>query len=373
MELSTDDEEGEADSDDDDDGDTASEAGSCVEVEADSPHLLASSMHSSSNNIHSNSSNKNKEDTETLQAFLNDVYDLLSSIRKDIHEQLPAMPQILPSISSIKPRSTFDKRAAVLLESLSSNYEKAQEVLFHLSLYSPLSISLPEFPATLAASISSAAKGALAAAQNTAAQTSYPFPSMASSSASSSDDVAASVSSTDAFEKSELSTSAPTSSSPSPLHSSKQSQSFSLPQPPISAIRAFLKSESTKISQKLPKLKRPSLNDWRTSNMGSSQAVQTISNAYNEATHILNDEKEKLQHYIHDESGKLKTYIQDEKEKLQSYIHDETEKLKQALIYGKSRLLEFHELPSEWKNNKVSQTIFYSLLYTSHHFQRVSK
>lgn len=315
MELSTDDEEDEEDDADDPD-EAASDTGSCIHVEGsdDSPHLP--SVRRCSN------PSTNKKDTETLQAFLNDVYELLSSIRKDINDQLPAMPQI-PPMSSIKP-STFDKRA--VLESLSANYEKAQEVLLHLSLYSPLSISLPELPASLAASISSAARGALAAASNTA-QSSYPFPSMGSA--------------TDSTSMPHLlppdgAISAPTSS---------LSESFQLPRPPVSAIRAFLQSESAKLSTKLPKLKRPSLNDWPSA-MGSSHAVQTISNVYNEATHFVTDETEKLKDYIHDE-----------KEKIKDYIHDETEKLRNALIYGKSRLLEFHELPTDWKNNKVSFSI----------------
>lgn len=260
------------------------------------------------------SSTSKKEDYETLQAFLNDVYTLLSSIRKDLHEQLPSLPPLpqLPTMPAIIP-TRFDK--AAVYEHLASNYEKAQEVFFHLSLYSPLSISLPEFPASLAASISSAAKGALAAASASSTPTSSGSRTPQTAPPRSSDE--ANDSNTDQIHSSASSTSP---SNPS---------TFSLPQPPLSAIRSFLISESKRLSSKLPS--RPSLQDWHPSRTAIQSAINDAS-----------------------------TFVHDEKEKLKEMLHDETEKLKQALLYGKERLLEFHELPMDWRNNKVGQVDLHS-------------
>jgi hypothetical protein len=282
-----------------------------------SPKSLASSYGSlveDDRPITSSSIESNKEDVETLQAFLDDVYNLLSSIQRDVREQLPSlslpsMPSMpaMPSSMQVSMPSTFDKKAVI--ESLHSNYEKAQEVFFQLSLYSPLSINLPEFPSSLAM-LSSAAKGALAAASGTSSPVSSAnggptSPSLEHDSAFPSDRP---------------------SSSTSPISSTSSANTFSLPQPPLGALRAFLSSESARLSAKLPHPRAPTLGDW---DYYISQNVQT---ALNEASTLLHDEKEKLK----------------------EFVADEAEKLRQALSYGQERLLHFHELPESWRNNKVS-------------------
>lgn len=319
MELSSTD-----DDDVSDIGDAHSEGGHSAAVDSVDFVQLSSPLPSSSYQ-------NNKEDNETLQAFLEDVYELLSSIRKDLHDNLPSLPHLpfptMPSLTIPYPlMATFDKKA--VYESLASNYEKAQEVLFHLSLYSPLNISLPEFPAALAATISSAAKGALAAASSTSTtihddnnlpsdtvntgktpQTA-PLPSLSSEDAKNASSATTSLS--------------------SPQNGDNK---FSLPQPPLSALRSFLISESKKLSSKLPS--KP--------NLHFPQRPQALQDFQHTSSHLIATAINDASNLIHDETEKLK-----------DFVHDETEKLKQALLYGKSRLLEFHELPKDWRNNKVS-------------------
>lgn len=321
MELSSTD-----DDDSSDTGDAHSEGGQSAAVDF---VQLSSPLPSSS---YQNNKHTKQEDYETLQAFLDDVYELLSSIRKDLHDNLPSLPHLqfptMPSLTITNPlMATFDKKA--VYESLASNYEKAQEVLFHLSLYSPLSINLPEFPATLAASISSAAKGALAAASSTSTIHGDHNPPSATFNTGSTPQTAPlpSLSSEDD------NTTPSDGISPSSLQNSSNSK-LSLPQPPLSALRSFLISESKKLSSKLPS--KP--------NLHFPQRPQALQDFQHTSSHLIATAINDASNLIHDETEKLK-----------DFVHDETEKLKQALLYGKSRLLEFHELPKDWRNNKVSR------------------
>lgn len=239
-----------------------------VEGNADGNTTSTASKAGDSNSTHN-------QNNETLKAFLQEVYDLLSSIRRDVQDQMPS----ISSAASIPSNA---------LHSLASNFKKTQDLLQHLSIYSPLSVNLPEFPSSFYV-LSTAAKEVFVTAggnlnnETMAASSSVHAPS-----------------------------SSPSSSSPS--------SPFKLPRPPISAIRSYLASESARLQSKLPS--RPAFQDWPAN-------VQSV---------------------LHDASS----FVQDESEKLKDFMQDEADKFKNALKAGATRLLDFHELPAEWRNNKVS-------------------
>jgi len=92
----------------------------------------------------------------------------------------------------------------------------------------------------------------------------------------------------------------------------------SLPSPPLTAVRAFFEKESARLASKLPS--RPPFEGW----------AEGISHVLSDASH----------------------FVQDEGEKLVGSVVDEAEKLRLALKFGAQRLLHYHELPEDFKNNK---------------------
>lgn len=224
------------------------------------------------------------KDAEKLEAFFKEAHQLLQAIREDIQAHLPG----LPSAQGIRDRfpnasatvAAADPRA--VLESLSQNWNKSNELLQHLSIYSPISFSLPEMPTAISA-ISSSARRRF----------------------------------TVSFSPSASSSSTPLSEHP-PHLSSAPPRSFHLPTPPLSAVRAFLASESAKLHARVPSAS--SFDEWKGG----------ISTALQDASH----------------------YVQDRGEKIKDFVEDEAEKLKTALQHGTTRLLHYSELPTEWRNNK---------------------
>ncbi|KAI9601160.1 hypothetical protein H4Q26_000964 [Puccinia striiformis f. sp. tritici PST-130] len=97
------------------------------------------------------------------------------------------------------------------------------------------------------------------------------------------------------------------------------------------SLRDYFSSESERISSLLPTSISDSL----------EQTSHQISSA-------LRACKEEAQAVLHD--GEV--FIREEGEKLKGWVDHETEKLKLALHMGTSRLLTYHELPDEWKNNQ---------------------
>ncbi|KAI7933982.1 hypothetical protein MJO28_000626 [Puccinia striiformis f. sp. tritici] len=101
--------------------------------------------------------------------------------------------------------------------------------------------------------------------------------------------------------------------------------------PTQQSLRDYFSSESERISSLLPTSISDSL----------EQTSHQISSA-------LRACKEEAQAVLHD--GEV--FIREEGEKLKGWVDHETEKLKLALHMGTSRLLTYHELPDEWKNNQ---------------------
>lgn len=114
-----------------------------------------------------------------------------------------------------------------------------------------------------------------------------------------------------------------------------------VPEPPLSALRAFFAAESARLASKIAS---PSmaLENW----------PEGIQNAINDASR----------------------FVQEETERLKDFVADEAEKLRLAIAAGRDRLLSYDELPEAWKNNKYILTgyrfipitrpgaLFYSLL-----------
>lgn len=75
---------------------------------------------------------------------------------------------------------------------------------------------------------------------------------------------------------------------------------------------------------------------------------ESLAQSSNQITSALRACKEEAQAVLHD--GEL--FIREEGEKLKGWVDSETEKLRLALQMGASRLLTYHELPEEWKNNQ---------------------
>lgn len=241
-----------------------------------------------------------KDEAETLQAFLDEVYAKLASIRADIKMHLSA----LPSAEDIKHRFPtafeYSNTAAALvvdprtiLDSLASQYHRANELLQHLSLYGSATLpDLPSIPSYTAAR---------ASIKEYAARRKFSI-SMASSYIS--------PSITEESDESSEGCSKMKSHGDSPL-----------PTPPLTAIRAFLSHESSLLQSKVSSAFS---SDWPT----------------------------QLSHAISDESHKLSTFVHDEGEKLKEFVQDEAEKLARALKHGAERYLMYHELPEKWRNNQ---------------------
>jgi len=289
-----------------------------------------------------------KRDAEMLEAFIQEACCVLSSIREDVQSMIPT-PSSFSSSAAATFRSHFPNAAALdprtVVESLSHSYHRANELLQHISLYTPALSSLdppssptPNIPASLAdsshiSSTLSAARASLAGAakRRFSVPASPVSPSFAASSSSASPAPASSLAHSPDLSPPSRPPGLPRSfssasfSPPSPsVHPyGHSSYSYSLPTPPLSAIRAFLAEESAKLATRLPP---PPL---------------TI-------PPIFEEWSQNLSHALHD----AKDYVHDEGEKLREFVADEAEKLRTALKHGADRLLHYHELPHEWKNNK---------------------
>ncbi|KAG0149384.1 hypothetical protein CROQUDRAFT_653681 [Cronartium quercuum f. sp. fusiforme G11] len=95
----------------------------------------------------------------------------------------------------------------------------------------------------------------------------------------------------------------------------------------LDSLRAYFRSESDRLSSLLPAVLTQSSNTF----------TSTLRAYTEEARAAL-------------EGGE--SFIREEGEKLKEWVDAETESLKLALQAGASRLLTYHELPPEWKNNR---------------------
>ncbi|KAA1106002.1 hypothetical protein PGT21_025979 [Puccinia graminis f. sp. tritici] len=104
--------------------------------------------------------------------------------------------------------------------------------------------------------------------------------------------------------------------------------------PSPNSLRQYFSEESDRLASLLPGLPT-----------GLSESIGQTSN---QITSALRACKEEAQAVLHD--GEV--FIREEGEKLKGWVDSETEKLRLALQMGTSRLLTYHELPDEWKNNQ---------------------
>jgi adiponectin receptor len=228
---------------------------------------------------------ESSKDVERLEAFLQEAHALLQSIREDVQSHLPALPTKQDLIERF-PTASATVAAAdprQVLERLSYNWHRAQQVYQHLSVLS-VPFSLPEMPEAISA-ISSSARASLANQKRRFTMSFSPTSSTVPS---------------------------PSSEKPNPF-----SPSY-LPTPPLSAVRAFLREESTRLQNKLPST--PSLGEWK----------EGLSNALHEAS----------------------DYAKNKGEQIKDFVEEEAERLRNALDNGTTRLLHYSELPLEWRNNK---------------------
>ncbi|WAR52023.1 hypothetical protein PtB15_1B462 [Puccinia triticina] len=100
------------------------------------------------------------------------------------------------------------------------------------------------------------------------------------------------------------------------------------------SLRQYFADESDRLASVLPAI--PS---------GLSESLGQTSSQISSALRAC---KQEAQAVLHD--GEL--FIREEGEKLKGWVDSETEKLRLALQMGASRLLTYHELPDEWKNNQ---------------------
>ena len=231
-----------------------------------------------------------KRDAEMLQAFIQEAHTLLAAIRNDVHSHLPNLPTVQALQERFPSVAAVEPRA--VLDSLSHSYQRANEVISRLSLCS--ASSFPEMPVIPVSLRFSTARASLSEYTGKRRFSLSNYKSLSLRSYGVSDDR-------------------------SGLQPNPATNSSDLPSPPLSAMRAFLTNESNKLQARLPS--RPPFEDWAGS----------------------------LSHAIQDAKG----YVQDEGEKIVDFVVDEAEKVSTALKQGASRLLQYHELPHEWKNNPV--------------------
>lgn len=234
-------------------------------------------------------------DVEALAAFLRYAYDTLKAIREDVQSQLPDLPG-LPSVEELRLKfqdtcSTAAEDTAAVTTRLSEHYHRVNKLLSQLTLCT--ASVLPDLP-SLPFSPLVAARASLSAYCTEAGRRRVSISQVAETSSQSREH------------------------SDATIAESTKSTPIDLPSPPLSAIRTFLASESARLSSRLPS--RPDFEGWAE---GLSHALQDAS------------------HYVHDEG-----------EKIVDFVVDEAERLAHALSTGAQRLLHYHELPTEWRNNK---------------------
>lgn len=245
---------------------------------------------------------RSPKDIEMLEQFLHEAGLLLESIRDDIHSHLPSLPSrqtlrdCFPTASATVDAVRNQADSQAVLDCLTRNWDKAHDLLQHLSIYSPVGFRLPEMPAAVS-SLSTSARESLASSRrrfsvsvSSLSLSPFPSPSLYAAAGVRADEA----------------------------DPASSGQSDRLPAPPVSAVRAFLAAESAKLSNKLP------------------------------ATPTFEGFAEGISHAIHDASH----YVHDRGEKLLDFVDDEADKLRKALQNGATRLLHYSELPVQWKNNK---------------------
>ena len=254
-----------------------------------------------------------KRDAKMLQDFLQEGYSLLATIRNDVQSHLPSFPsaqelqQRFPSASATV--AAVDPRAVI--DSLANSYQRANEVLSRLALFS--ASSLPELPDIFASLPFSSARASIV--EYSGGRRDYLSP------------------------HNELSLKDCNIAKPSQSPSTPIIEPLALPaikplifdtasteelsETLLSAMRAFLANRSAKLQAKLPS--RPPLQEWAGS--------------------------------LSDKMRDAKDFVQDEGEKVVDFVVDEADKVKTALMHGADRLLQYHELPHEWKNNPVGRFI----------------
>ncbi|MBW0472349.1 hypothetical protein O181_012064 [Austropuccinia psidii MF-1] len=102
----------------------------------------------------------------------------------------------------------------------------------------------------------------------------------------------------------------------------------------LANLRQYFISESERLTSLLPHL--------------PTNLSDSFTQSSNQLSLALRACKEEAQAVFHDGEA----FIRQESEKLKEWYDAETEKLKFALQTGASRLLTYHELPEQWKNNQ---------------------
>lgn len=219
-------------------------------------------------------------DAELLESFLQEAQTLLQSIREDVQSHLPNLPsrQDLTNVTATVAAAA-DPRA--VLERLSYNWHRAQQVYSHLSVLS-VPFSLPEMPEAIS-SISTSARASLANQKRRFTMSFSPTTSSAT---------------TPTTEKS---------------HPFSPRSSLALPTPPISAVRAFLREESIRLQNKLPSA--PSLEDWK----------EGISNAFHDASDYAKNKGEQIKDFVEEEAERLRNALQNGATRLLHYSELPTE------------------------------------------------
>lgn len=209
------------------------------------------------------------QDLELLENFLQEAYELLKSIRDDIESHLPALPsrqdlvERFPNASATALAAANAADPRIVLERLSYNWHRAQQIFAHLSVLS-MPFSLPEMPEAIS-SISTSARASLANQKRRFTMSFSPTPS---------------------------SVTTPTSEKAHPFSPS----SLHLPTPPISAVRAFLREESARLQSKLPT--PPSLEEWK----------EGLSNALHDVKDFVEEEAERLRNALQNGATRLLHY-----------------------------------------------------------------
>ncbi|PLW29713.1 hypothetical protein PCANC_20179 [Puccinia coronata f. sp. avenae] len=111
---------------------------------------------------------------------------------------------------------------------------------------------------------------------------------------------------------------------------------------------SFSQYPTTTLPITLPALNLLTLSDHRRTLSLPSSLTESLTQSSQQITSAFRACKEEAQAVLHE--GEV--FIREEGEKLKEWVDAETEKLRLALQMGASRLLTYHELPDEWKNNQ---------------------